>query len=580
LGKGRQDSVKGARIMNESLFNKRIGRRALLGSMAGSAAAAILAACGGETATTAPAAATVAPTPAATATKAAAAATTGATTGAATTGATAAAATTAPAPMAATTAPTAAATSAPAATGSAAATTAPATTVPATTTMAASTSPTFNGQSLFLTKFGNTVGQGNADVDKLDLTGKQIKLTFYHTQTKGNEDALKKIIGDFQTANPGITIDAQSITGSYSGVSAKVRAGIQAGQVPDIAVGYENDVANYQQGDAVLDLTPYINSKKYGWTKEDLSDIFPGFLDRNLYSDFKDTVLSAPFTPSVLTMWYNNDMLKMLGFSGPAKTWDELKMQAAAAVKAGKKGWPFSVDTSQTDAMVFSFGGDVITADNKKGKFDTPQALGALQVIEDMAKAGTAYQVNVAMNEDQTAFINGEVPFFMGSSTGRGYVQDAIYKDPKNPMMGDKFDWNGAVIPQSADNLKTPATALYGGNIILFKSKPENQLASWLFVKYFTSKDVTAYWGQKTGYLPVRKTAADSTDYKAFLAQKSVNLAPITVAPFGKGEPKPGGWSKSRDDITAVVTQIINKQISAADAAKQIQSKVNADLAM
>jgi len=570
--------------VNDSLFGKRLGRRALLGGMAGSAAAAILAACGGETATTAPAAATVAPTAAATATKAAAAATTAPTTAAttaATTGATAAAATTAPtvaATTAATTGPTAAATSVPATKGSTAATTAPATMVPAATS-AASTSQTLNGQSVFLTKFGNTAGQGNADVDKLDLAGKQIKLTFYHTQTKGNEDALKKIIGDFQTANPGITIDAQSITGSYSGVSAKVRAGIQANQVPDIAVGYENDVANYQQGDAVLDLTPYINSKKYGWTKDDLADIFPGFLDRNLYSDFKDAVLSAPFTSSVLTMWYNNDMLKMLGFSGPAKTWDEFKMQAAAAVKAGKKGWPFSVDTSQADAMVFSFGGDVITADNKKAKFDTPQALGALQVVEDMAKAGTAYQVNVGMNEDQTAFINGEVPFFLGSSTGRGYVQDAIYKDPKNPAMGDKFDWNGTVIPQSADNLKTPATALYGGNIILFKGKPENQLASWLFVKYFTSKDATAYWGQKTGYLPVRKSAADSVDYKAFIGQKSVNAAPINVAPFGKGEPKPAGWSKARDDISAVMTQLINKQITAADAAKQIQSKVNTDLA-
>ena len=189
---------------------------------------------------------------------------------------------------------------------------------------AASPSQTLNGQSAFLSKFQGTVGQGS-NIDTLDITGKQIKLTFYHTQTKGNEDSLKKIIMDFQAMNPGITIDAQSITGSYTGVSAKIRAGLQANQVPDIAVGYENDVANYQQADAVLDLTPYINSKKYGWTKEDLADIFPGFLDRNLYSDFKDQILSAPFTSSVLMMWYNNDMLKTLGFTGPAKTWDELK---------------------------------------------------------------------------------------------------------------------------------------------------------------------------------------------------------------------------------------------------------------
>ena len=331
-------------------------------------------------------------------------------------------------------------------------------------------------------------------------------------------------------------------------------------------------------GDAVLDLTPYINSKTYGWTKDDLSDIFPGFLDRNIYNDFKGQVLSAPFTSSVFMMWYNMDMLKQLGFNGPAKTWDEFKAQAAAAVKAGKKGFPFNPDTSNVDSMVFSFGGDVITEDNKKGKFDTPQALAALQVVEDMTKAGTMFQFNIKNNEDQTMYINGEVPFYMGSSTGRGFIQPLIYKDPNNPASGDKFDWNGTVIPQSPDNASTPKTALYGGNIIAFKTTPEKQLASWLFIKYLASRDVTAYWGQQTGYMPVRKSAADSPAYKAFLAQKPVNGAPISVAPYGKGEPQPAGWSKARTDITDVTTQIMNKQTTAADAAKTIQKKVNDDL--
>ena len=76
----------------------------------------------------------------------------------------------------------------------------------------------------------------------------------------------------------------------------------------------------------------------------------------------------------------------------------------------------------------------------------------------------------------------------------------------------------GIVIPQGADN-KNPKTALYGANAILFKSTPEKQLASWLFLKYFTSKDVTAYWSIQSGYLPVRKSAAESDVYKKFFAE-------------------------------------------------------------
>ncbi len=415
-------------------------------------------------------------------------------------------------------------------------------------------------------------------MDKVDLKGKTVQVDFWHVQTKQNEDALKKIAADFNAANPGITVTPQYI-GDYNTIAQKIQVGIQAKQVPAMAVGYENNVANYQQADVLLDLTPYINSKTYGWTKDDLSDIFPGFLDRNIYPDFKNQILSAPFTSSILMMWYNADMLKSVGFNGPAKTWDEFKAQAAAAVKAGKRGYPIRAETSDVDGMVFSFGGDVITADNKKGKFDSPQALAALQVIEDMAKAGTTFITDAPSNEDQTFFTNGDAPFFLGSSTGRAYIGAAMQKDPNDPTKGDKFAWNGTVIPQGPDNVTTPKTSLYGANAIVFKSTPEKQLASWLFLKYFTSKDVTAYWSIQSGYLPVRKSAAESDTFKTFVNGKPLNRAAFDNAQYGKGEPQPAGWTKARTDIQNVETQLINKQLTAADAAKQIQSKVNDDLA-
>ncbi|MDQ6604644.1 MAG: ABC transporter substrate-binding protein [Chloroflexota bacterium] len=546
-------------MSDNTLFGKRLNRRTLLGGIAGSAGAAILAACGSSKATDTP-------KPVGTTAPASGAATTAATTAptkpAATTG------------TAATTAP-AVATTAPSTSGS---TTGSATT--ASGSAAAGTVDTSKlaaGQSVVAQKFANTAGQGS-DVDKVDLKGKTVAVDFWHVQTKQNEDALKKIAADFNAANPGITVTPQYI-GSYDVIAQKIQVGIQAKQVPAMAVGYENNVGNYQQADALLDLSPYINSKTYGWTKDDLSDIFPGFLDRNTYTDFKGQILSAPFTSSILMMWYNVDMLKTLGFNAPAKTWDEFKTQAAAAAKAGKRGYPVRAEASDVDGMVFSFGGEVITPDNKKAKFDSPQALATLQVLEDMAKAGTTFITDAPSNEDQTFFTNGDAPFFLGSSTGRAYIGAAMQKDPNDPTKGDKFDWNGTVIPQGADNLTNPKTALYGANAIIFKTTPEKQLASWLFLKYFTSKDVTAYWSIQSGYLPVRKSAAESDVFKTFVNGKPRNRAAFDIAQYGKGEPQPAGWTKARTDIQNAETQLLNKQLTAADAAKQLQSKINDDLA-
>ncbi|MCA1666431.1 MAG: extracellular solute-binding protein [Thermomicrobia bacterium] len=492
-------------MSDNTLLGKRLNRRALLGGIAGSAGAAILAACGG-TATSTPAPAnTTAPT------AAGSAATTAATKPAATTGA---ASTSAPAVSTA-------------ASGTSASTTGSATTASGSTAAGSVDTSKLAGQSVVAQKFATTAGQGS-DVDKVDLKGKTVAVDFWHVQTKQNEDALKKIAADFNAANPGITVTPQYI-GDYNTIAQKIQVGIQAKQIPAMAVGYENNVANYQQADALLDLTPYINSKTYGWTNADLTDIFPGFLDRNIYPDFKNQILSAPFTSSLLMMWYNADMLKSVGFNGPAKTWDEFKAQAAATVKAGKKGYPVRAETSDVDGMVFSFGGDVITADNKKAKFDSPQALAALQVLEDMVKAGTTFITDAPSNEDQSVFTNGDAPFFLGSSTGRAYIGAAMLKDPNNPASGDKFNWNGTVIPQGPDNINTPKTALYGANAILFKTTPEKQLASWLFLKYFTSKDVTAYWSIQSGYLPVRKSAAESDAFKTFVNGKPLNRAAFDI---------------------------------------------------
>jgi len=539
-------------VSDSTLFGKRLNRRTLLGGIAGSAGAAILAACGSSKATDTPKpAGTTTPTVAATATKAAATTGTAATTAPAV-------ATTAPSTSGSTTG------SATMASGSAAAGT-------------VDTSKLAAGQSVVAQKFAGTAGQGS-DIDKVDLKGKTVAVDFWHVQTKQNEDALKKIAADFNAANPGITVTPQYI-GDYNTIAQKIQVGLQAKQVPAMAVGYENNVGNYQQADALLDLSPYINSKTYGWTKDDLSDIFPGFLDRNTYTDFKGQILSAPFTSSLLMMWYNMDMLKSVGFNGPAKTWDEFKAQAAAAAKGGKRGFPMRTDASVVDGMVFSFGGDVIAADNKKAKFDSPQALSALQVLEDMAKAGTVFTIDTKNNEDQSLFTNGDAPFFVGSSTGRAYIGAAMQKDPNDPTKGDKFAWNGTVIPQGADNVGNPKTALYGANAIIFKTTPEKQLASWLFLKYFTSKDVTAYWSIQSGYLPVRKSAAESDAFKTFVSGKPLNRAAFDIAQDGKGEPQPAGWSKARTDIENAQTQLLNKQLTAADAAKQIQSKANDDLA-
>lgn len=43
--------------------------------------------------------------------------------------------------------------------------------------------------------------------------------------------------------------------------------------------------------------------------------------------------------------------------------------------------------------------------------------------------------------------------------------------------------------------------------------------AGYEFIKFLASKEANLYWAMNTGYLPIRQSVVDSSEYQAFLAQ-------------------------------------------------------------
>ena len=55
---------------------------------------------------------------------------------------------------------------------------------------------------------------------------------------------------------------------------------------------------------------------------------------------------------------------------------------------------------------------------------------------------------------------------------------------------------------------------LYGASVTIPQTTPEQELAAWLFVKWFTEPEQNARWAKISNYFPVRISAADAmTDY-------------------------------------------------------------------
>jgi multiple sugar transport system substrate-binding protein len=94
----------------------------------------------------------------------------------------------------------------------------------------------------------------------------------------------------------------------------------------------------------------------------------------------------------------------------------------------------------------------------------------------------------------------------------------------------------------------------------MFKSASADQKkGAWQFMKFLLSSKETAKWAMATGYVPLRKSAMDDTDFKQYLKDKPYNQAAVDSLDDGFQSTAFLGFSEYRNDLLEAVDQMITK---------------------
>jgi ABC-type glycerol-3-phosphate transport system substrate-binding protein len=408
---------------------------------------------------------------------------------------------------------------------------------------------------------GRAPGGGNGTPG----SGSTVRLEFWHTRRRDQEKSLQAICEEFERATPGVAIEP-SYQGSYDELNKKLRASIEARSLPALAVAYESQVMEYMAGGVVRPLDDLVQDPEIGLKADDLADIPELYLESNRYPHYENKLLSFPFTKSNLVMYYNKSLLQKAGFTTPPQTWGEFENQAAAVTKLiDSPAYAFSLDASTLDGIIYSHGGEVLAPDGKHTLFDQPPAVNALEMLQRMAKAKT---LTLTAGDNTGALFNSQrCAFVLDSSSARASAEKRI---------GNTFDWDIAVIPH-ADGVE-PVTVMYGGNICVFKSTPEQERAAWKFVQFFTSPAVTARWARETGYLPVRKSAVELPEMKAFYQENPRARHVYEILPMAKGEPNVVGWQEIRSQLEDAAQRVIGSGEAPVKVARELKQKADKTL--
>ncbi|HDQ70906.1 MAG TPA: ABC transporter substrate-binding protein [Chloroflexi bacterium] len=391
-------------------------------------------------------------------------------------------------------------------------------------------------------------------------------VTFWYQHSGSREELMLSLIDDFNRSNEwGITVQGE-YQGSYDELYQKIVAGIPAKQLPSMAVAYQNQAATYAGQGVLLALDPYIESAKWGYSKEELDDFFPIALAADYLPQFEARYGWPPYK-SMEVMYYNEDWLSELGYTDSPKTWDEFAEMACAAAEqpfsgatgeGQSYGYVYSIDASRFATFVFSRGGNIINENGTGYIFNSPEGYEALTFLKDLVERGCASQQTERYG-DQSDFGAGRSLFTVSSISGLPYYKSAVDD-------GAGFSWSVNPLPHTTPE---PRMNIYGASISIFESTPEEQLASWLFLKWLSEPEQQKTWASSTGYFPTRASAAELLSN--YFAEHPTYEKAFGFMSMDYGIESPvAGYDECRASIEEMLTAVLGS----ADAQAQLDVTV------
>lgn len=402
------------------------------------------------------------------------------------------------------------------------------------------------------TAMGDCTVATDGELAGVDPNGQTV--VWWHNHSGSREEGLKGLIAEFNSSNPcGITVDAQN-QGSYNDIRDKVNASIGAGEQPAaLIVGYQNDQAFYQLNDTLVDLNLYVNDPTWGLSAEEQADFYPAFFNQSVHPVFDNQRLGFPPNRSMEVMYYNVTLLKELGYDAPPTTPEEFKEMACAAHAAdpNNKGYLLRDDASAVASWTYAFGGNILNEAGDGYVLNGQATVDALTLLKSMYDEGCANFLDDPEGFPNAEFAARRALFAQGSSSGIPFYAGDVTKVAEEA--GKEADeWGVAAIPHTTAE---PVQNIYGGDVMVTVTTPEQQLAAWVFIKWFTSPEVQAQWDQISGYFPTRQSTVDNL--QEYLTSNPQWAQAVELLPFSAYEPQLISYTGVRDAMTEAFNAII-----------------------
>jgi sn-glycerol 3-phosphate transport system substrate-binding protein len=345
---------------------------------------------------------------------------------------------------------------------------------------------------------------------------KPVQITMWHSMTRANETTLQNLVDKFNSSQSDVKVSLVNQV-DYPTTFQKYKAGLSTGDLPDIVQLQETDQQQMVDTGTVLPASVCAKADKYSF-----SDFLPRVIS---YFTIQGTQYAMPFNTSGPVLYYNKKAFSAAGLD-PNKPPATLADVRAAAVKLKANGVPapFGLKTEPGYFEHWRAMANALYVNNSNGRkgratktvYDDATGLQIYQWLSGMVKDGLATtnpDLGTGTFDNLLGIQSGQHEMAIDTSAALGTIK-AVLSGPSAPNV------DLGVAPMPSLGAKKGGVLVSGGELFMVnKSSPEKQAAAWQFLKFLDSTENDTAWAIGTGYMPIRKSSAASSEMQQYWQQ-------------------------------------------------------------
>ena len=361
----------------------------------------------------------------------------------------------------------------------------------------------------------------------------ETKVNFWHSM--GGDlggKAIPQMVDDFNKSQNKCFAEA-TYQGSYDDALNKLKAGLQAGDVPTVMQLYDIGTRLMVDLKVATPVQDFIDKEKY-----DVSDLEPNIL---AYYTVDNKLQAMPFNSSNPMLYYNMDAFKAAGLdpTKPPRTFDEVAQDAAKLVKKDASGQvtqygvSFAIYGWFFEQFLAVSGGQYVNNGNGRdarataATFNGPQGLAVVNWWKKMYDDGVLGNYGRNTTDTRNAFVAGKTAMIVESTATLRSLLDATQ---------GKFQLGTGFLPRpNEDAYKNYGTIIGGASLWILNARPQpEQECGWQLVKFLSSPKEQAFWHTQSGYYPISKAGYNEQldkDWRAKYPQFQTAIDQLHMAP-------------------------------------------------